>query len=585
MKRRSFLRNIGLAGLGPLLLNGLPVNAMSRNGALQRMAASSTNGKVLVLIQLHGGNDGLNTLIPINQYDKYRTIRPNIAIPDSGTRKYIGLDSTLGDSQQLGLHPDMESFKSLYDNGMASVIQNVGYENINGSHFRSTDIWFTGSDYDEYLDSGWAGRFLNNTYSNYPEAYPSANMPDPLALEIGSSVSIGFHTDEGIPTAVSVESPEEFYNLLTSVGGALPTEVANSYHGKELKWIMDIEKKSNQYAGRLMEVYRKGRNSTTANYSPIGNLSAQLKVISRLLSGGCQTRIFLARITGFDTHAKQVVASDTTTGGHARLLKQLFDSVRGFQEELKELGLEDKVLTTTFSEFGRRAYSNGSLGTDHGTAAPLFVFGKQVNPGIIGNNADLHDLVDGNIKHEFDFRQVFGTILKDWMGADSSALESSRFTQFTDPTLPILRQQSYGGEVTDPGQTAPVTDFESDHNGIDEVFPNPANTHVDVVYHTEQPVPVEVTLIDMKGTPVVKEIWEPEESEESNKGQGKGKGNNGKGKGNNGNGKGNNGNRRVHDGKQKIKRRLMLPSLASGVYILKWKAGSHQVIKQIIVEQ
>ena len=252
MRRRSFLKNIGLASLGPLILNGLPVNAMSRSGALQRMAASSTNGKVLVLIQLHGGNDGLNTLIPINQYNKYHNIRANIAIPESGLRKYIGLDSTLGDSQQLGIHPDMQSFKSLYDSGLASVVQSVGYENINGSHFRSTDIWFTGSDYNEYLDSGWAGRFLDSTFPSYPEAYPNADMQDPLGLEIGSSVSLGFHTEKGHPTAIAVENPEDFYNLLSGVGIDPPTDIANSYYGDELQWIMDIEQKSNQYAGRLM---------------------------------------------------------------------------------------------------------------------------------------------------------------------------------------------------------------------------------------------------------------------------------------------------------------------------------------------
>ena len=553
MKRRSFLRNIGLASLGPLLLNGLPVSAMSKSGQLQRLAANSTNGKVLVLIQLHGGNDGLNTLIPINQYNQYRNMRSNIAIPESGTRKFITLDTTLKDSQQLGLHPDMKSFKSLYDNGMASVIQNVGYENINGSHFRSTDIWFTGSDYNEYLDSGWAGRYLDSVYPGYPEAYPGNDMQDPLGLEIGTSVSLGFHTDKGIPTAVSVESPEEFYNLLTSVGGTPPKEIENTNYGKELQWIMDIEKKSNQYAGRLKEIYSKGRNSSSANYSPIGNLSDQLKVISRLLSGGCQTRIFLARMTGFDTHAKQVNAADPTTGGHARLLTQLFDSVRGFQEELKELGLEDKVLTTTFSEFGRRAYSNGSLGTDHGSAAPLFVFGKHVNPGIIGDNADLSDLDDGNVKHKHDFRQVYGTILKDWMGADASTLDRTRFTEFTKNPLPIIKGQNF---VAEPVKAAPATttaartteSFVDERFGIDAVFPNPASTYLDVVYHLEHTRPLEIILMDMSGKPYVREKWDTR-------------------------------------GHGRHKTRLALPSMPNGVYILQWQAGDVKVTRQVAVEQ
>ena len=553
MKRRSFLRNIGLASLGPLLLNGLPVNAMSRTGQLQQLAASSTNGKVLVLIQLHGGNDGLNTLIPINQYNQYRNMRANIAIPESGNRKYIRLDTTLSDSQQLGLHPDMQSFKDLYDRGMASVVQNVGYENINGSHFRSTDIWFTGSDYDEYIDSGWAGRYLSSTFPNYPQSYPNQDMQDPLGLEIGTSVSIGFHTDSGIPTAISVESPEEFYNLISNVGGAPPKEIENTYYGKELQWIMDIEKKSNQYAGRLKEVFSKGRNSSSANYSPIGNLSAQLQVIARLLSGGCQTKIFLAKMTGFDTHAKQANGGDTTTGTHARLLKQLFDSVRGFQEELKELGLEDRVLTTTFSEFGRRVYSNGSLGTDHGSAAPLFVFGKQVNPGVIGNNADLSDLDDGNLKYKHDFRQVFGTILKDWMGANSSTLEQTKFTEFAQTTLPIIHKQNFVDQpAAAPAAPAPVpvtgSDFVDERFGVDAVFPNPASTYVDVVYHLEQTLPLEIILMDLNGKPVVKQTWDSR-------------------------------------GHGRHKTRFMLPAMQNGVYILHWKAGNYKVTKQVVVEQ
>ena len=541
MRRRSFLRNIGLASLGPLLLNGLPVSAMSRTGQLQNLAASSTNGKVLVLIQLHGGNDGLNTLIPINQYSKYRNIRPEIAIPESGARKYIGLDSTLGDDQQLGIHPDMRSFKELYDNGLTSVIQNVGYDNINGSHFRSTDIWFTGSDYNEYLDSGWAGRYLSSVYPNYPAAYPSSDMLDPLGLEIGSSVSLGFHSESGIPTAISVESPDEFYDLVTGVGGTPPPTVEDTFYGKELNWIMDIEKKSNQYAGRLKEVYEKGRNSSAANYSPIGNLSAQLQVISRLLSGGCQTKIFLARITGFDTHAGQTEASDSTTGTHARLLTQLFDSIRGFQEELKELGLEDRVLTATFSEFGRRALSNGSYGTDHGTAAPLFVFGKQVNPGIIGKNADLHNLTDGNLHHQYDYRQVFGTILKDWLGADESTIEKTRFTEFAQDTLPIIHKQEAGSE--------PVQEtFVSERYGIDAIFPNPVSTYVDVIYHLEQTSPLLVKIVDLNGNIIVQQQWEAR-------------------------------------GHGKHKTRFQLPNTPNGIYTVVWEAGKYRVTKQILVEQ
>lgn len=540
MKRRSFLRNIGLASLGPLLLNNIPVNAMGRTGQLQNLAASSTNGRVLVLIQLHGGNDGLNTLIPLNQYNHYRNVRANIAIPESGNRKYIGLDSSLSDEQQLGLHPDMQSFKSLYDSGHASVIQNVGYENINGSHFRSTDVWFMGGGYNDYYKSGWAGRYLDSVYPNYPASYPNNDMPDPLGLEIGSSVSLGFHSGKGVPTAISVDDPDQFYDLITGVGGKVPDAVQDSYYGKELQWIMDVENKSNQYAGRLKEVYGKGRNSSGADY-PDCNLAGQLKVISRLLSGGSKTKIFLARLTGFDTHSKQANSSDPTTGTHARLLSQLFDSVKAFQDELKDLGLADQVLTSTFSEFGRRAYSNGSFGTDHGTAAPLFVFGKHVNPGIIGKNADLTDLVDGNLKHQYDYRQVFGTIIKDWMQADGTTLEKTKFTEFAQDPLPIIHKQ-------EAGSGTPQEEFIDERYTIENVFPNPANTYFDVIYKLQETSPLVIKLVDMNGNTVVKQEWDAR-------------------------------------GHGKHKTRFKLPSLQNGMYVIVWQAGDYKLTRQLMVEQ
>lgn len=255
MNRRSFLKKAPLAAGAPLLLNGLSVRALAEQGPLQRLAASSANDRVLVIIQLHGGNDGLNALIPINQYGRYYDLRPNIAIADKGKRGVIPLDSTLPDEQQLGLHPDMLGMKELYDQGLLSIVQSVAYENINGSHFRSRDIWFMGGDYDEYTDSGWIGRYLDQLFPGYPESYPNEGMPDPLGIEIGNSVSLGFHRDNGIPTSIAISNPQQFYNLINSVGVDPPESVADTYYGHELQWILDIEQKSNQYAGRLRELY------------------------------------------------------------------------------------------------------------------------------------------------------------------------------------------------------------------------------------------------------------------------------------------------------------------------------------------
>ncbi|MEM6725295.1 MAG: hypothetical protein AAF598_14740, partial [Bacteroidota bacterium] len=190
MKRRTFLSHaLKTAAVTPILLNGLPMRAIGSGSWFKRLTNDPFENRKIVLIQMHGGNDGLNTLIPMDQYATYQSMRNNIAIPDTGDRAYIPLDTTLPLEQQVGLHPDLTIFKDFYDSGKMAVVQNVGFENMNGSHFRGRDIWFMGGDYDEYKNSGWMGRYLDHEYPNYPDAYPNDDMPDPLGLEIGTHVS------------------------------------------------------------------------------------------------------------------------------------------------------------------------------------------------------------------------------------------------------------------------------------------------------------------------------------------------------------------------------------------------------------
>jgi uncharacterized protein (DUF1501 family) len=504
MKRRSFLKNVSLATGGGLMLNGLPLSLMARSGELQRLAASADNDKVLVIIQLHGGNDGLNTIIPVQHYSQYYNLRPNIAIADRGKRAYVPLDSTLPEEQQAGLHPDMVAVKELYDKGKVNIVQGVSYENMNGSHFRSRDIWFMGGSYDEYLGSGWMGRYLDHLYPGYPDAYPTGDMPDPLGLEIGNAVSLAFHRSNGIPTAVSVNNPEQFYDLINSVGGEPPASVADTHYGHELQWIMDIEKKSNQYAGRLKEVYEKGSNSgvqypekypyNAPKNASNNRLAPQLQMIARLLSGGCKTRIFLARIGGFDTHASQVESYDASMGMHAALLYHLSESVKAFQEDLRLLGLEDRVLTLTMSEFGRRAASNGSWGTDHGTSAPMLIFGKHVKPGITGNNPDLYDLERNNLRMQHDYRQVYGAIVQDWFEASPEAVQKTRFEDFVwnDQKLDLI-----GNPVLSTKDT-----FLHSRFFLGDCSPNPASSLTTFEYRVNQQSLVRILLLDNKGNNV-----------------------------------------------------------------------------------
>ncbi len=500
MRRRGFLKKLPMAAGASFMLNNLPLSTFAKSSPFQRLAATSNNDKVLILIQLHGGNDGLNTVIPIDQYAEYYQLRPNLAIPENGKRKYITLDSTLPASDQVGLHPDLYHMKDLYDQGKMNIVQNVAYENVNGSHFRSRDIWFMGGDYDEYLPSGWMGRYLDHQYPGYPESYPSTEMPDPLAIEVGNGVSLAFHRNNGIPAAISIQNPEQFYDLINSVGGAPPESIANAHYGQELQWIMDIEEKSNQYAGRLKEVYEKGSNSQKVTYpdlyplnAPSGRiknrLAPQLKMIARLLSGGVKTKIFLARLGGFDTHAEQVESYDATMGTHAALLYHISSAMKAFQDDLKELGLEERVMTMTFSEFGRRAYSNGSYGSDHGTAAPMFVFGKNVKPGVTGTNADLSNLNNGNLVHQFDYRQVFTAAVVDWMQADSDAVNATLFGNWVDSRLPIVGN----------GITGTDEEFMEKRNFLEDCYPNPVKDRTVFSFRISSKSIVKLELLDVQG--------------------------------------------------------------------------------------
>ena len=504
MNRRSFIKKLPIALGAPMVINGMPITALAGNSYLQKMAAASTNDKVLVIIQLHGGNDGLNTIIPMDQYSRYYHLRPNIAIPDSGKRSYIALDSTLAVEDQVGLHPDMIAVKEMYDHGQVAIVQGVGYENVNGSHFRSRDIWFMGGGYDDQLDSGWAGRYLDYLYPGYPEAYPNEAMPDPLGIEVGNSVSLAFHRANGIPAAISISNPDQFYDLITSVGIDPPESVANTHYGKELRWILDIEEKSNQYAGRLRDVYERGSNAGEVIYpekypynAPLQQaknpLAGQLRMIARLLSGGSQTKLFVARIAGFDTHASQVESYDATMGSHAALLYHVSESVKAFQDDLKALSLDHRVLTVTMSEFGRRAASNGSYGTDHGTTAPMFVFGSQVNPGIIGTNPDLNNLKRNNLPEQNDYRQVYGTILQDWMEASDEALAVTRFTDYVQPgmKLPLLNNTVTANERDK---------FIKQRYRLDSCYPNPAQGLVNFSYRINHTLPVRLTIFDLQGS-------------------------------------------------------------------------------------
>ncbi|MFN8254800.1 MAG: DUF1501 domain-containing protein [Bacteroidales bacterium] len=513
MDRRNFIKKAGMAGALPVLLNGIPLNALAANSPLMKMLAASNSDRVLIFLQMHGGNDGLNTLIPIKNYSEYKYLRANIAISDYGSRKYIDIDNTLSEDDQVGLHPDMSATKELYDQKKVAVVQAVGYENMNMSHFRSRDIWFMGGDYNERIPSGWMGRFLDQEYPGYPDAYPNQDMPDPLGLELGNDVSLAFQRENSIPAGISLLNPDEFYDLINSVGIDPPpaTSFPDSHYGLELEYLMNFEKKTNDYALRLKQVYEAGINSPGVTYPenyPLNTptpyiknpLAEQFKIIARLLSGGIKTRIFLTRITGFDTHANQVEAFETSQGRHAALLYHISETMKAFQKDLENQGLDAKVVTMTFSEFGRRVESNASYGTDHGKAGPILLFGSGLKGGVVGSNPSLSDLDGGNLKFQYDYRQVYTTVLSDWLGAPDSSIQDTGFGDYLDKKLDLF---------SDPLAVNDVEKYRGSSKLYD-CFPNPCSDYTKIRYKVETNSKVVIQLFSPSGK-FIKEVVNQEQ--------------------------------------------------------------------------
>jgi len=444
MKRKDFLySSIPAAAMLPDLINGYSIKAFNSQSPLVQalMRGNTLTDHVLVIVQLSGGNDGLNMVIPVADYSKYYNARTNVAIPENRVLPIAGVTGT-------GLHPSMTGLQGLFADGKAKLIQAVGYPQPNFSHFRATDIWMSASNSNQEVYTGWAGRYLNYEYPDFPIGYPNANMPDPLAIQIGSTTSLTLQ-GPSVNMGMSITNPTSFYNLVNGTTDPVP----NTPAGKELKFIRQV----NQH----------------------NSLADQLKIVARLVKGGLKTRVYMVSFGGFDTHSVQVNAADTTTGSHATLLQRVSDAIRAFQEDLKFLGIEDRVVGMTFSEFGRRIKSNSSSGTDHGAAAPMFLFGKSVEAGMLGVNPTLPTTatVNDNIPMQYDFRSIYATILEKWFCLDKSVVESlfppniNRQLQ----SLPLIKAGVCSGVV--PPAPSPVEVMITN-------YPNPFQTTTTIKFRT-----------------------------------------------------------------------------------------------------
>ncbi|MBT6581729.1 MAG: DUF1501 domain-containing protein [Bacteroidetes Order II. Incertae sedis bacterium] len=463
--RRQFLKGLGLAASGVTMgLNGRPVKAFHTSPLLQKLAGAKSN-RVLVLVQLSGGNDGLNMVVPYSDPEYYR-VRPSIAIPGSDV---IPL------TDHTGLHPNLAPFESLYGDGVMQVLHGVGYDNPALSHFTSTDVWMTAGSANDVGSSGWLGRYLE---ASNPELL--AAPPDhPYALQLGSGSPLLF---QGNTSSLGVQFPNlSLLERFVEEGILFDEEfVPDTPFGHELSYIRSIANDSFHFAESIQTASETGANLT--EYPSTNGLSGNMAITARLIRGGLGANLYHLNLGGFDTHSSQI-------SRHRSLMDQLSAAISAFMTDLATDGLDQEVLVMTFSEFGRRVYQNGSGGTDHGTSAPLFMFGGGVTGGIIGEQPSLTDLAPGgNLKHGIDFRGLYSSILRDWFGLSEDDVLDVMGASFTP--LPII-------------DSTFITSSESVHLPVSARltgnYPNPFRYRTTIEIELDRAQHIRLEIFDLQG--------------------------------------------------------------------------------------
>jgi uncharacterized protein (DUF1501 family) len=434
--RREFLRN-GLIGgavswtIPAFLANTFTaLQAEANESATQ--AITGRDSTILVVLQMAGGNDGLNTVVPYAN-DFYHQARPKIG---------LAANSVLKLNDDVGLHSGLTGFKSLYDAGQLSVIQGVGYPNPNRSHFRSTEIWQTASDEDKVESFGWIGRYFDN----------ACRGADPtVGVNIGHQMPQAFSSKT--PTGISMENPQSYRFIAgkPGMGGEMNADEKSfrelnqpehgdshgmtadnsgatigaihgptAHTGSAMDFLERTALDAEVSSDKILAITKRVENNAVY---PGSQLGSSLKLVAKLIGGGLPTRIFYVSQGGYDTHTNQV-------GAHERILKDLGDSMKAFVEDLQKQGNFQRVMVLTFSEFGRRVAENASGGTDHGAAAPMFIVGPKVKAGLHGKYPSLapEELTNGDLRYNVDFRSVYAGVLEEWLKTKSEPILGRKFT-------------------------------------------------------------------------------------------------------------------------------------------------------------
>jgi len=398
--RRSFIQALGLAGGGSMLLGGTAISATSPS-PLAVALAENENDNILVIIRLEGGNDGLNTIVPIYDYATYANLRPTIKHQQNDL---INLNA------DFGIPDYMSELESVWGDGQMKVVHGVGYQNQNLSHFRSTDIWASTDDI-EIEPTGWWGRYFEDLYPDYITTPPEI----PPAVQIGSIGNLIFKGNNS-NYAFSVVNPDQLQNVAENGTLHDVLDIPDCVYGDKLLFMRATANTTFIYSGVINDAYLAASNSV--EYGE-GELASQLAIVARLIKGGLGSKVYMVSLGSFDTHADQVVR-------HQELLQDLSSTIKNFYDDLTATGMNDKVLSMTISEFGRRPYENGSDGTDHGAASPVMLFGPGLNGSdFVGTHPDLSTWDENdNLIPTTDFRDIYNTVLTDWFCLDPAIVST-----------------------------------------------------------------------------------------------------------------------------------------------------------------
>lgn len=402
--RKAFLQSIGLAGAGSIAFANSSI-LFAKESELSTAIQNADSDNILIIIRLFGGNDALNMVVPINQYDTYANARPNLRITENNLWNL---------NDDYGMPNHMNSLESMWGEGKMKIVNSVGYENHSQSHFKGSDIWATAETAGQ--ENGWLGKYYEHTYPDY-----LSNPPEkPTAIQIGGKKNLTFQGNES-DYSFAVSSISRLEQIAKKGTNYNIENVPDCTHGEMVKLTRSIANSTYAYSDVISVAYNNSSDYTQGTGYGDDEFGSSLALISRLIKGNLGTKVYMLTLNGFDTHSNQL-------NHHQDLLTNLSNSVSYFYEDLTNAGWADKVLSMGISEFGRRVAENGSEGTDHGTSCPVMLFGDGLNgSSFIGEHASLESdklINNRDLDYHIDFRSVYATVLKEWMCVDAEIVNN-----------------------------------------------------------------------------------------------------------------------------------------------------------------